>query len=480
MLTGAPPKPGSAGASFQDDVTAVGVTVLYLPGGSRERTHVRERLARSGAQTTVAGSVTEALQLVATRKFALCLFDLADDRAAVAAIRVVRARHPHVPIAAIVDPARPEAAGEAIHAGVTDVLPWPLEERDISALMVNVQERVSVEQPAKSGRDADELFAQSAAMRLVMELVRGSAEVRGGVCICGESGTGRELVARAIHGRRPPESERPFISVDCAGEAPQELERRLFGVVGDNRQTAGEKPTLERLGRSGALALAAGGTLFLKNPVEASARVQAKLARLLRDGEAWLVEQRAAVELDVRPLAAVDASVDAAVQEGRLRADLYERLAQVRIDMPPLRRRREDLPLLAMHILRHACDAQKVAPKVFSRSALALLTALPWHGNGGELRALIEGLARSVERPVIQLDDLLDQASLDGMPARFDPGVTLRDARARFERDCISAVLMRHHGRVGEAAKALGIQRTNLYRKVRQLNVARSLLSSRK
>ena len=87
---------------------------------------------------------------------------------------------------------------------------------------------------------------------------------------------------------------------------------------------------------------------------------------------------------------------------------------------------------------------------------------------------------RSVERPVIQLDDLLDHASLDGMPARFDAGVTLRDAKARFERDCISAVLMRHHGRVGEAAKALGIQRTNLYRKVRQLNVARSLLSSRK
>jgi DNA-binding NtrC family response regulator len=186
------------------------------------------------------------------------------------------------------------------------------------------------------------------------------------------------------------------------------------------------------------------------------------------------------VELNVRLIAAVDAGVEAAVEEGRLRADLYERLAQIRIDMPPLRRRREDVPLLAVHVLLQTCEAQGTAPKTFSRSALALLTALPWHGNTGELRALIEGLVRAVSQPVIQLDDLLGQASLDGMPARFDAGVTLRDAKARFERDCISAVLMRHHGRVGEAAKALGIQRTNLYRKVRQLNVARSLLSSRK
>jgi DNA-binding NtrC family response regulator len=409
----------------------------------------------------------------------LCLFDLADDRAALAAIRVVRARQPQMPIAAIVDPARAEAAGEAINTGVTDLLTWPFEDRDLSALIANIVERGSVE-PHQSGRAGDELFAQSPAMRLVMELVRGSAEVRGGVCISGEPGTGRELVARAIHGRRPPESDRPFVVVDCAGEEPQELERRLFGVVGDNRLAGTDKATLERIGQTGAIAMAAGGTLFLKNPVEAPARVQAKLARLLRDGEAWFNDQRGPAELNVRPIAAVDASVDAAVEEGRLREDLFERLAQVRIDMPPLRRRREDVPLLAVRILAETCEAQRIGPRSFSRSALALLTALPWHGNARELRSLIEGLVRSVDSPVIQLDDLLDQASLDGMPARFDTGVTLREARARFERDCISAVLMRHHGRVGEAAKALGIQRTNLYRKVRQLKVARSLLSSRK
>jgi DNA-binding NtrC family response regulator len=115
-----------------------------------------------------------------------------------------------------------------------------------------------------------------------------------------------------------------------------------------------------------------------------------------------------------------------------------------------------------------------------SRSALALLGALPWPGNVPDLRNLLSILTQTVSRPVLQLDDVLEHAQLDGMTPAIDPGVTLRAAKARFERDCISAVLIRHHGRVGEAAKALGIQRTNLYRKVRQLNVARSLLSARK
>src|SRR5262245_1100196 len=126
MVTGAPPRPGSIGALNGDDAPiAAGVTVLYVPGASRDRAAVRDRLVRNGIQTTVAATVTEALQQIGARKYALCLFDLSDDRAALAAIRVVRARQPQLPIAAIVDPAKAEAAGEAINAGITDLLTWP-------------------------------------------------------------------------------------------------------------------------------------------------------------------------------------------------------------------------------------------------------------------------------------------------------------------------------------------------------------------
>ena len=461
------------------DGSAAGAgTILYLPASSRDRSAVTDRLTRTGVAVTTVADVTEALHVLVSRRHTLCVIDLADDRAALGAIRLLRSRHAHQPLAAIVDPANPIAAADAIAAGGIDLLPWPFDEQDVLLLLTNTRDRAGVEPTRAARADSQPLFAQSAAMRSVVELVRAAAEIRGGVLVAGESGTGRELVARSIHQSSERGEDRPFVVVNCA-DGPQALEQRLFGVTADRKQSDG-KSMIDRVGRAGAIVQASGGTLLLVNLVEAPARVQARLARLLRDREAQLVEKRATVELDVRPIAVVEPVIETAVADGRVRRDLYERLAQTVIDVPPLRRRREDIPALAVHFLRTASEAQGLPPKTFSRSALSLLTALPWHGNARELQQLVGTLVRSVRRQVIQLDDLLDQASLDGLAARVDPGLTLREAKARFERDCISAMLLRHHGRVGEAAKALGIQRTNLYRKVRQLNVSRSLLLPRK
>ena len=451
-------------------------SLLYIPASARDRLGVRERLSRLGVPVTTAAGVADALQLLAAGPFTLCLIDLADDRAALPAIRVVRAQHPNVPVAAIVDPSNPLLAGEAIHSGVVDLLPWPFEERDIATVLANVRDRSSVDTPADPATAPQMLFVHSPAMRGVMDQVRAAAASRGGVCIAGEPGTGRELLARGVHAlsRR---ASGAFIVVDCARLSPHELETLVFGAPGERKPAA--TSGAERLGR-GAFLQAQGGTLYLANLVEAPARFQARLTRLLRDGEAWIAERRALADLDVRVMMGAEAGIDGAVRDGHLRGDLFERLSTVRIDAPPLRRRREDIPLLSAHFLRLACDDQHVPGKGMSRSAMAVLSALPWPGNARELRGLLETLVRSVPRPVIQLDDLLEHASFEGLAARLDSGMSLRDAKARFERDCISAVLVKHHGRVGEAAKALGIQRTNLYRKVRQLNVARSLLAARK
>jgi DNA-binding NtrC family response regulator len=152
-------------------------------------------------------------------------------------------------------------------------------------------------------------------------------------------------------------------------------------------------------------------------------------------------------------------------------------LAHTRIEMPPLRRRREDIPLLVGHFLGELMANTGTAPPRFTRSALALLSALPWPGNARELRSVVEALVRRADRPVIGLEDVLQHVQLSGSATHLDPDGTLRDAKARFEREWISAMLIKHHGRVGDAARALGIQRTNLYRKVRQLKVARTLLA---
>jgi DNA-binding NtrC family response regulator len=297
--------------------------------------------------------------------------------------------------------------------------------------------------------------------------------------VSGEPGTGRTLVGRTIHHLGCEATSRPFVSDDCAA-TPQELEQRLFGLVQPAPKASAGGGT-EQLGPSGALYQARGGTLLLRNLFDAPARVQVRLARVLRDREAVLVNgKRTLVDLDVQPIATVDLAVEEALNDGRLRRDLFKQVAQVRIDMPALRRRREDIPLLAVQVLRRMCLERNVPVKSFSRSVLQVMMALPWNGNATELKTLLETLIGTVDGPVIQLEHFLEHASLDGMAEPVEVGATLRDAKARFERDCISAVLMRHHGRVPEAAKALGIQRTNLYRKIRQLYVARSLLSARR
>ncbi|HET9373008.1 MAG TPA: sigma 54-interacting transcriptional regulator [Vicinamibacterales bacterium] len=451
--------------------------ILYVPSPVRERPMVRERLLRSGFPIVVAADVADALQLFGRKRIALCLIDLAEERGALGVTRVLRSQQPHLPIVGIVDPGNSIVAGEALRVGVADLLPFPFEDRELGALLVNARDRMvaDVPVPGPTTERAHPIFAQSAAMRHAVEVARLAESNRAAVALVGEPGSGREVLGRAIHAASASPGAGPFLVVDCAREAPADLERRLFGVLAAGDAKQGQ---IERLGRTGAIVEAGGGTLFLVHLPEAPARVQARLARLLRDREAS-IDKQAVVQLDVRPMAAFEPDVDAAVADGRLRRELVERLMKLRVDVPPLRRRKEDIPLLAVHCLQAATPEGAMA-KSLSRSALALLAALPWPGNGDDLRAFIETLVRSVRKPIIQLDDLLEHASLDGVSARMDAGVTLRDAKARFERDCITAVLMRHHGRVGEAAKALGIQRTNLYRKVRQLNVARSLLSARK
>ena len=457
-------------------------SVIYVQPGARQRFAVAERLARLGIPAVVSHDVADALRLMAERKFALVLLDLAHDRAALTAVRLIRASHPAIPVAAVVDPMNPSISAEALHVGVTDLLPWPFEAQSIAALVANACDRSSTDADAgaRADRTSSALVTQSPAMQHVMEQVRAVAGSRQHVCVAGERATGRRLVARTIHSLAG-DPQDLFVVVDCGTSLPQDLERELFGVPSDRRDGASTAAaTAERLSATSAVYRASGGTLFLPNLIEAPARVQARLARLLRDQEAMLVERRTVVELDVRAIAAVEPDVEGAVADGRLRRDLADRISSVRIDMPSLRSRREDIPLLVAGFVKELCDKQQVPVKVFSRSALALLSALPWPGNTAELNSLLEALVRSVRQTVIQQEDVLEHARLDGLAARIDTSLSLRDAKARFERECITAVLMRHHGRVGDAAKALGIQRTNLYRKVRQLKVSRTLLSARR
>jgi two-component system nitrogen regulation response regulator NtrX len=455
---------------------ATAATILFFSASSRTRSEVSGTLSTMGLTVSAAESLRSALEAIAEHGCTICLIDLAHEHIAIPAIRAIRAQEP-VPIIGLIDPRRPMAAAEAMAAGASGLLSWPCEARDIAVLVANARDREGVSFAAQAGRQ--DLIANSPAMRTTVDLVRAAANLDAGVTVCGDPGTGRGLVCRAVH-RLSARAQMPFVVVDCAGCLPEELETAMFGTRPETRHPAQNRRAVERITRNGAIYRALGGTVYLANLLEVPERLQAKIARLLRDREATLNERRGRVIVDVRCVASIDVAPEVAIRDGRLRQDLADRLAQTVIDVPPLRDRREDVPVLAVQFLAEMNKASGRQPQRFTRSALSLLAALPWPGNTRELRAVLQAVSDGVRRPVIELEDLFEHVRLDGVRARLDGGATLRDARARFEREWISSVLVKHHGRVSEAARALGIQRTNLYRKVRQLNVARTLLASRR
>ena len=311
-------------------------------------------------------------------------------------------------------------------------------------------------------------------MRRVLEQVVRAAEGRGHILISGEPGTGREMIAREIH-RRSPQALDGFVKIGCARRSEQDLELELFGYstskTADANANNVERRALERIARDGRLHEALRGTVFFKHLPEMPSRLQARLARLLRDGEAVVVHERNHVNFGARAIASVDQNYDQAVAEGRVRADFHRLISTIRIELPPLRNRREDIPTLATFFVEELCRHASVAIKTISEPAQQLLTALPWHGNALELRSLLQGLVQRLRGDVIRLEDVLGHVHLDGRARPFAMDGTLREARSRFERDYIAAVLEQHHGRVPDTARALGIQRTNLYRKLRRLKV---------
>ena len=217
---------------------------------------------------------------------------------------------------------------------------------------------------------------------------------------------------------------------------------------------------------------AAGGTLYLRHVTELPPRLQLRLARVLRDGEALLAGNGHRVSLDVRPIAGVEPGFDRAADEGRVCDDLVRVLSIIGIDMPPLRQRREDIPAIARDLLRDICALKQLPPRTLSRPALALLAALPWHGNVVELRSLLENIVNGPETArTIALDDVVSQLHLNGS-SPVPRGATLKAARAQFEREYIAAALEDSHGRISAAAEALGLRRTNLYRKIRSLRIS--------
>jgi two-component system nitrogen regulation response regulator NtrX len=288
------------------------------------------------------------------------------------------------------------------------------------------------------------------------------------VLIFGENGTGKELVARNIH-QMSRRRTAPFVEVNCAAIPEELIESELFGHV----RGAFTGAVADRRGKFEA---AHGGTIFLDEIGDMSLKTQAKVLRVLQEQVMEAVGGSSRIKVDARVLAATNKDLTAEIRAGRFREDLYFRLNVVPIFVPPLRDRQEDIPLLADHFMAMLAREYGRRPKTFEADAVLALQQYAWPGNVRELRNVVERLMIMVPGDRISSRDLtfLDQGVLAGpeAPAR-SPATTasLHDARDQFERDFILRALSAQQGNISRTAEALGIERSNLYRKMRSFGI---------
>lgn len=446
-------------------------SVLYLGCPAPERAATEKLLEGVNVAVVWGDNAAFALTELQRRNMPV-LLDLSRGADALQIAREIRLQRASTLMFAVVDARRPDLTTEAVLAGMADVFARPLGARRVANAIERELKYEARESIPASLETGDDLYGHSLAMRDVMTLIGRAAGMRAGVLLRGEEGTGRQVAARAIHTMQA--TDGLFVSVDCAACDGDELDLELFGPTPRVNGSGEGSKGLERVSRQGRLYNARGGTMYLQNIAEAPTRVQGRLARLLRDREAIISETGETTGFDVRPMAGVDPGFDAAVTDGRVREDLMRRLSVISIDMPPLRNRREDIPALANYFLREICASLRLPPKTLSRSALSLLSALPWRGNAAELRRVLDSVVTGMQGGRgIALEDVLAHVKLDGGAGVFTSGGTLKQARSAFEKEYIASVLEQHRGRISEAARTLGIQRTNLYRKMRSLKVAR-------
>jgi DNA-binding NtrC family response regulator len=358
-----------------------------------------------------------------------------------------------------------QAALEATRLGALDFIEKPIQPERLLVAVANALRLRRLDEENAGLREAlaatGEILGASAAMEHLRVEIARAAPTEARVLITGENGTGKELVARALHaGSR--RAGRAFVKVNCAAIPAELLESELFG-----HEKGAFTGAVAR--RRGKFERAQGGTLLLDEIGDMNPTTQAKLLRVLEEGEIERLGGERPVPLDVRVFASTNRDLQRLLDDGRFREDLYHRLKVLPIHVPPLREHAEDVPELAAHYLERFCAMNGRPPKTLDASALALLKARAWPGNVRELRNLMERLvimseARSLG--AVELRPLLGPAAPDAASEG-----SLSDRLAASERGMIAAALERNRGNVAAAARELGVDRANLHRRLRRLGL---------
>jgi DNA-binding NtrC family response regulator len=372
--------------------------------------------------------------------------------------RLLEVRH-RMPVIAFSHPELKRAV-EALKLGATDYLEKPLSAETLSQVIEKYKKQILNQ---KYG--FDEIIGMSGPMQEIFGVIKKAAVSESNVLITGESGSGKELIARAIH-RWSPRSEKSFMTINCSAIPDTLLESELFGFEKGSFTGA-------QYMKKGLLEQADGGTVFFDEVGDVSMLFQTKILRVLQEGEIMRIGGMRHMSVDVRYIAATNIDLKTACQRGTFREDLFYRLNVINLHLPPLRDRLEDVPLLAKHFIQeHAAKRKDILIKGISSDALNILMGHNYAGNVRELENIIEraiSFANTSEILPTDLPPYLIQAS----PAKHRPAAKrLRDAIEATEKETIASALLEANGNISRAATSLGIYRQQLQRKIKQYNIA--------
>jgi len=430
----------------------------------------------AGHEATVCDNAARAAELAKAQRFDLILSDVVmPGRDGIALLEDLKNGGVASPVVMMSGQATIEMAVRATRLGAIDFLEKPI---STDKLLLTVENAVRLTRLEEENRDLKQRLGRhhivwaSAAMREVMAQVEHVAASETRVCIRGETGTGKELIARTLHEKSTRRDE-PFVSLNCAAIPAELMESELFGHEKGSFTGAAAR-------HIGKFELAHRGTLFLDEIGDMPLAMQAKLLRVLEEGEIERVGGGSPFAVDVRVVVATHRNLEEQVKQGTFREDLYHRVFVFPIMLPPLRERREDIRVLAEHFVRQLSEQNHWKPKAFSAEAIAALEAYAWPGNVRELRNVIERVllyatgetieAATVQRALPQGVARGAAVGGNGAAAASAEG-TLAQRVECFERETLLAELKRNRNHMTNTAKALGLERSHLYKKCQQLGI---------
>ncbi len=442
--------------------------VLVIDDEKAIRETLSAILTDEGYAVTAVESGEDGLRRFLEESYDLVFLDVwLKDRDGLSVLEAADGRLRDTPVVMISGHANVETAVRAVRLGAYDFLEKPLSlERVVLTAQKAIERRDLLAEVASfRGRSESEsaLLGESPPMWKLKEEIARVAPTDARVLITGENGTGKELVARQIH-RLSERAGSPLVEVNCAAIPEDLIESELFGHVRGSFTGATED-------RRGKFEEADGATLFLDEVADMSAKTQAKVLRALQEGRFTRVGGSKPIASDTRVLSATNKNLPEEIRRGTFREDLYFRLAVVPIQVPALRERTDDIPLLAGHFLREASARFGRKPKSLSPAAVEALQTYRWPGNVRELKNLIERLMILSPSEEVRREDLPAEIVDGGRADRVASDAPLRDAREGFERRYILAALKRNRGNVSRTAEALDLERSNLYRKLKAYGI---------